>query len=94
VNRFIIPCRTGTFTNLNARVTTRFANNLAYCRAHRFDCGLSRAETPHPAIDHVVIRGEFLQPGADPITPRRGNRPELAGADHLDGPPSPISQHA
>jgi hypothetical protein len=26
-------------------------------------------------------------------TPRQSAR-ELAGADHLDGPPSPISQHA
>jgi hypothetical protein len=33
----------------------------------------------------------FLQPGDDPINPCRGNLPDLAGADHPDGPPSPVS---
>jgi hypothetical protein len=48
---------------------------------------------PHAAIDHVVHPWPvFLQPGGDPINPRRGNRPDLA--DHPDRPPSPISQHA
>jgi hypothetical protein len=29
-----------------------------------------------------------------PINARRGNLPELAGADHPDGAPSPINQYA
>jgi hypothetical protein len=41
------------------------------------------------------IRGEFFSsPAAIQSTPRRGNLPDLAGADHRDGPPSPISQNA
>jgi hypothetical protein len=55
--------------------------------------GWVRQKAPARAIDHVVHRWQvFLQPGADPINPPRGNLPQLAGADHHDGPPSPISQ--
>jgi hypothetical protein len=32
--------------------------------------------------------------GGDPTNPRRGNLPDLAGANYFDGLPSPISQHA
>ncbi|HXY62862.1 MAG TPA: MFS transporter [Mycobacterium sp.] len=44
----------------------------------------------------LCIRGEFFScPAAIQSTDRRrGNLPELAGADYPDGPPSPISQHA
>ena len=56
----------------------------------RFDRGLRLAETPargdRPPLKSVV---NFLEPGGDPITLRRGNRPAVANADHPDCPPSP-----
>jgi hypothetical protein len=57
--------------------------------------GYALQKRPHAAIDHVVHPWPaFLQARRRSHNPRRGNRPDVAGADQPDRPLSPISQHA
>jgi len=76
--------------------TPRFAlRSRAYRRARRFDCGLSLAETQTRGDRSCRASAANFSPArGDPINPPRGNLPDLAGIDHPDGPPSPISRNA